>query len=421
MASQSALPDVPLAAASSAKPAPPVPPARRGLAVRLAFALGCLAVYRLGTYIPVPGIDAGALARMQVSGGLHSQVSILSFGLVPYITASLFMQMVIWGWPGVAALMDTRPGRVRINGAIRVLTVGLAAVQAFVLAFALNQGHMLDRSGAVLDAGWLVQASITATVTAGAMFVLWLSERITARGVSDGVLVILLADTLADMPVMLARAFEGARIGHLHADEMWPPAVLLVFLTAVMVFFESARRRLPVQNPARPGETLYLPLKLNGSGVLALYLAPGLLSLPWLYLQVFGQGPSRPWEAMAILAPGQSGFIALTALLIPLIAYTSRTNGFNPRQAAAFLKASGGFISGVGADKTAAFAGYVLARVSAAGALYLMAVYVAAELIVRRAAFAYLFSAITLLIAVLVTLDIRMAAGKGGHADEHTP
>ncbi len=108
MPSQSALPDVPLAAASSANTVPPVPPARRGLAVRLAFVLGCLVVYRLGAYIPLPGIDADALARMQASGGLHVRISIFSLGLIPYITASIFMQMVIWGWLGVAALMETR-------------------------------------------------------------------------------------------------------------------------------------------------------------------------------------------------------------------------------------------------------------------------------------------------------------------------
>jgi preprotein translocase subunit SecY len=171
--------------------------------VRLAFVLGCLVVYRLGAYIPLPGIDADALARMQASSGLHVRISILSLGLIPYITASIFMQMVIWGWPGVAALMETRPGRLRINGAIRVLTVVLAVMQAIAVTIALKQGPMLDGSGAVLDAGWLLSIAIIAILAAGAMFVQWLSERITAHGVSDGVLVILLADTLADLPAML--------------------------------------------------------------------------------------------------------------------------------------------------------------------------------------------------------------------------
>ncbi len=145
------------------------------------------------------------------------------------------------------------------------------------------------------------------------------------------------------------------------------------------------------------------------------------MSLLWVYLQNIGQGVPRAWEAMVFLVPGQLGFIALTALLILPIAYYSRTNGFNPKQAAAHLKASGGFISGVAADKTAAFASYVLARVSVVGALYLMAVYVAAELIVRRATFAHLFTATFLLLAVLVTLDIRAAAGKCAPADERAP
>ncbi len=426
---QSTAPDAPPAAASSANPA------WRGLAVRLAFVLLCLVIYRLGEHIPLPGVTPAVYAPPlghdgTTFSGSYAHIPVFVLGIMPYVYASILMQLVIWGWPRVAALTETRRGRLRINGIIRILTVLVAAVQANALAagieranaFAAAIKHMGLLSGGIQlsGPGWFFHVSAVVTLTAGTMFLVWLSEQITARGIGNGVLVLLLAQALIGVPPAFQAAMQDIMTRRLQMEDVWPPAVLLLFLVAVMVFFERAWRLLPVQSGTPAGGVQYVPLKLNGSGIIPLLFAPALIWQVVMAIQMTAGSLPPEWNEIltGVAKRGQPLHIALMAPLIFLIAFYSRTNSINPKEAAAYLKHTGASMPGVREGQTAAYTAYVLARISAAGALYLATLYVAVELLIWRAPFLYtIFDTDGLLMDVLFTLEVVAAIKNNNRLD----
>jgi preprotein translocase subunit SecY len=394
---------------------------------RLWFTLGCLVVYRFGTYIPLPGIDPVVMAQIfqqqaggimgmfnMFAGGALERMSIFALGILPYISASIIMQLMTAVSPTIEQLKkEGEVGRKKINQYSRYLTVLLATVQGYGLAIGLEA--MTGPGGsAVLDPGWYFRFTTVVTIVGGTLFLMWLGEQITARGVGNGISLIIFTGIVAQLPSAMASTLELARTGALSTGLIVFLFAMAVAVITFIVFMERAQRRILVQYPKRQqgnrmfgGESSHLPLKINVSGVIPPIFASSLLLLPTT-MASFGGAGGPQWLATvsAWLGHGQPLFLLLYVTLIIFFAFFYTAIVFNPQETADNLKKHGGFIPGIrpGA-RTAEYLDYVLTRLTAVGSLYLALVCVLPEILISRYSVPFYFGGTSLLIVVSVTMD----------------
>ncbi|HKY86076.1 MAG TPA: preprotein translocase subunit SecY, partial [Pseudorhodoplanes sp.] len=357
---------------------------------RIWFTLGALLVYRLGTYIPLPGIDpsaweqifrtqAGGILGMfnMFAGGGINRMAIFALNIMPYISASIIIQLMTTVSPTLEALKkEGEAGRKTINQYTRYLTVVLAAFQAYGISIGLE-----GAGNVVSDPGLFFRISTVITLTGGTMFLMWLGEQITARGIGNGISLIILAGIVAELPSAIAGTLELGRQGALSTGLILIILVMSVVVIAFIVFMERAQRRLLIQYPKRQvgnrmfeGQSSHLPLKLNTSGVIPPIFASSLLLLPATVAN-FNTGAGSPEWLTTIttqLGQGRPLFVILYLSLIVFFAFFYTAIVFNPTETADNLKKHGGFIPGIRpGERTAEYIDYVLSRITVVGAAYL--------------------------------------------------
>ncbi|HEX2018688.1 MAG TPA: preprotein translocase subunit SecY [Aurantimonas sp.] len=403
---------------------------------RIWFTLGALLVYRLGTYIPMPGLDPNALAQAfaqqstgilglfnMFSGGAISRMAIFALGIMPYISASIIIQLMTSVVPSLEALKkEGEQGRKVINQYTRYGTVLLATVQAYGIAVGLE-----TQAGIVLDPGWFFRVSAVITLVGGTMFLMWLGEQITARGIGNGISLIIFAGIVANLPSAIANLLELGRTGALSTAIILLVIVVAIACIAGIVFFERAQRRLLIQYPKRQvgnrmfqGDTSHLPLKLNTSGVIPPIFASSLLLLP-VTIANFTDTTQLPGWATAVVASlghGQPLYMFLYAALIAFFAFFYTAVVFSPKDTADNLKKHGGFIPGIRpGERTADYIDYVLTRITVIGAIYLVVICLLPEFLISAAGIPFYLGGTSLLIVVSVTMDT--VAQVQGHLLAH--
>ena len=395
---------------------------------RIWFTLAALVVYRLGTYIPVPGIDPVVLDQIfqqqsqgmlgmfdMFSGGSLGRMTIFALSIMPYISASIIMQLMTAISPTLEQLKkEGESGRKKINQYTRYGTVGLAAVQAYGISVGLEGMQGPGGSSAVIDPGLFFRFVTVITLTGGTIFLMWLGEQITQRGVGNGISLIIFSGIVANLPSAAASTLELGRTGALSSGVIVGVMVMAVAVIAFIVFMERAQRRLVVQYPKRQvgnkmfgGESSHLPIKLNSSGVIPLIFASSLLLMPLTVAGFSGQGgPDWLTSITAMLGRGQPLYLGLYVSLIVFFAYFYTSIVFNPEDTAENLKKNGGFIPGIRPGKnTANYIHYVLMRLTTVGAIYLALVAILPEILVAQYNVPFYFGGTSLLIVVSVTMD----------------
>ena len=387
-------------------------------------------IYRVGTYVPIPGIDPVVLEEVftqQLSGGLIDifntfsggaleRMTIFALNVMPYISASIIMQLMTAVSPTLDQLKkEGESGRKKINQYTRYGTVALAAVQAYGLSVGLEGLTGSGGAPLIADPGLFFRASTVITVVGGTMFLMWLGEQITARGVGNGISLIIFAGIVANLPVALAGTFELNRTGAL-------PTILVIFLLfmvvaviSLIVFMERAQRRIIVQYPKRQagnrmfgGDSSHLPLKLNTAGVIPPIFASSLLLLPLTVVGFAGSGgPEWMQPIIQLLGRGQPLYLILYTSLIVFFCFFYTAIVFNPQDTADNLKKYGGFVAGIRPGKnTADYLDFVLTRLTVIGAAYLAAVCILPEILLANyAALPFTLGGTSLLIVVTVTMD----------------
>jgi preprotein translocase subunit SecY len=393
---------------------------------RIWFTLGALVIYRLGTYIPLPGIDPQVLAEVfqrnaggilgmfdMFSGGALGRMTIFALNIMPYISASIIVQLLTAVSPQLEALKkEGEVGRKKINQYTRYGTVFLSLIQAYGIAVGIES--IRGPSGyAVMDPGFFFRLTTVVTLTGGTIFLMWLGEQITARGVGNGISLIIMAGIVARMPSALASLLELGRTGALSTFFIIAFLVLAVAVVAFIVFMERAQRRILVQYPKRQvgnkmfgGEASHLPLKLNTSGVIPPIFASSLLLLPATVASFNANQGGLLGEIAAALGHGRPTYILLYVGLIVFFTFFYTAIVFNPTETADNLRKYGGFIPGIRPGKnTADYLDYVLTRLTVPGALYLAGVCVLPEILVSQYSVPFYFGGTSLLIVVSVTMD----------------
>jgi preprotein translocase subunit SecY len=393
---------------------------------RIWFTLGALVIYRLGTYIPLPGIDpqilqdlfsrnAGGILGMvdMFSGGALGRMTIFALAIMPYISASIIVQLLTAVSPQLEALKkEGEVGRKKLNQYTRYGTVLLAAVQAYGIAVGL-EGAGGGRSP-VIDPGLFFRFTTMVTLTGGTVFLMWLGEQITARGVGNGISLIIFSGIVARMPAAFGSLLELGRTGAVSTVFIIIFLVVAIGVITFIVFMERAQRRLLVQYPKRQvgnkmfgGEASHLPLKLNTSGVIPPIFASSLLLLPATFAS-FGsadQSGILGWFSI-YLRHGSIIYIVLYVALIVFFCFFYTAIVFNPTETADNLRKYGGFVPGYRPGKTTAdYLDYVLTRLTVVGSLYLAAVCVLPEILVSQYNVPFYFGGTSLLIVVSVTMD----------------
>lgn len=391
---------------------------------RIWFTLAALLVYRLGTHIPLPGLNPEAYAAAfkgqsggilglfnMFSGGAVQRMAIFALGIMPYISASIIVQLMTSVVPSLENLKkEGEQGRKIINQYTRYGTVLLGTLQAYGIAVGLEHG-----AGLVNDPGLFFRISTVVTLLGGTMFLMWLGEQITSRGIGNGISLIIFAGIAAGLPTALAGTLELGRTGALSTAAILTVIVVAVLVIALIVFFERAQRRLLIQYPKRQvgnrmfqGDTSHLPLKLNTSGVIPAIFASSLLLLPATAAGFTGTSTLPAWatSVIAALGHGQPAYMVLYALLIGFFAFFYTAIVFNPKDTADNLKKHGGFIPGIRpGDRTAEYIDYVLTRITVIGAIYLVFVCILPEILVSQTGVPLSLGGTSLLIVVSVTLD----------------
>ncbi|HAD25951.1 MAG TPA: preprotein translocase subunit SecY [Alphaproteobacteria bacterium] len=390
---------------------------------RLWFTLGALIIYRLGTYIPLPGINPVALADLisrnsdgilglfnVFSGGAVGRMAIFALNIMPYISASIIMQLMTTVSPRLEQWKkEGEQGRRKITQYTRYGTVILAAFQAYGIAVSLEAA-----GSTVIDPGWFFRATTVITLVGGTIFLMWLGEQITARGVGNGISLIIFAGIVAELPSALVSTFELGRTGALPTLLLLALVVMVVGVIAFIVFMERAQRRLLVQYPKRQvgrkmfgGESSHLPLKLNTAGVIPPIFASSLLLLPVTFANFYGgEGPAWLTTVTSLLGHGQPLYLLLYASGIIFFCYFYTSIVFNPEDTADNLRKQGGFIPGIRPGlKTAEYINGILTRLTTIGALYLTAVCLLPEMLISQYSVPFYFGGTSLLIVVSVTMD----------------
>ena len=395
---------------------------------RIWFTLGCLVVYRLGTYIPIPGIDSAILAEIfrtqaggllgmfdMFAGGALGRMTIFALNIMPYISAAIIMQLMTAVSPKMEQLKkEGEQGRKKINQYTRYGTVLLAAVQAYGLAVGV-EGMRGPGGSAVIDPGFFFRFTTVVTIVGGTMFLMWLGEQITARGVGNGISLIIFAGIVANLPHALASMLELSRTGAMSAGFIIFLLLMAVAVITFVVFMERAQRRIVVQYPKRQvgnrmygGDSSHLPLKINTSGVIPPIFASSLLLMPATIASFSAQGQGPEWltAMVAYLGHGQPLYLLLYVGLIIFFAFFYTAVVFNPEETADNLRKYGGFIPGIRPGKnTAAYLDHVLTRLTVIGALYLALVCLLPEILISQYSVPFYFGGTSLLIVVSVTMD----------------
>ena len=390
---------------------------------RIIFTVLALVVYRIGTYIPLPGIDPAAwegvfktqstgilgMFNMFSGGGIH-RMAIFALNIMPYISASIIIQLMTTVSPTLEQLKkEGEAGRKLMNQYTRYLTVVLAAFQAYGIAVGLESAGQ-----AVSDPGLFFRISTVITLTGGTVFLMWLGEQVTSRGIGNGISLIILSGIVAELPSAIANMLELGRQGALSTGLILAVIVMAVGVIAFIVFMERAQRRLLIQYPKRQvgnrmfeGQSSHLPLKLNTSGVIPPIFASSLLLLPTTVAN-FNAGQLPDWMSAVTtqLSHGRPLFLVLYVGLIIFFAFFYTAVVFNPTETAENLKKHGGFIPGIRpGERTAEYIDYVLSRITVVGAAYLALVCLIPEILISYAAVPFYFGGTSLLIVVSVTMD----------------
>ncbi|ABY38313.1 preprotein translocase subunit SecY [Brucella suis] len=403
---------------------------------RIWFTLGALLVYRFGTYIPLPGINPDALAQAfqqhsqgvlglfnMFAGGAVGRMAIFALGIMPYISASIIVQLMTSVVPSLEALKkEGEAGRKIINQYTRYGTVLLALVQAYAISVGLQSGN-----GIVTNPGPFFIVSSVITLVGGTMFLMWLGEQITARGIGNGISLIIFSGIVANLPHAISGTLELGRTGALSTGLILGVIVLAVALVAVIVFVERAQRRLLIQYPKRQvgnrmfqGDTSHLPLKLNTAGVIPPIFASSLLLLP-ATLAGFANTTEMPAWATTVLnalGHGQPLYMLFYAALMAFFCFFYTAIVFNPKDTADQLKKHSGFIPGIRpGERTAEYIDYVLTRITVVGAIYIVLVCLLPEFLISATGVPFYLGGTSLLIVVSVTLDT--VAQIQGHLIAH--
>ncbi len=390
---------------------------------RILFALVALLIYRLGTYIPLPGINSAALAEIfaqqqsgiiglfnMFAGGAVGRMAIFALNIMPYISASIIMQLMTSVSPHLAQLKkEGEQGRKQINQYTRYGTVILATLQGYGIAVGLE-----GAGNVVIDPGWYFRITSVITLVGGTVFLMWLGEQITARGIGNGISLIIFAGIVAELPSALVNTLELGRQGAFSTWLIMAILVMAIGVIAFIVFVERAQRRIIIQYPKRQqgnkmfgGDSSHLPLKLNTAGVIPPIFASSLLLLPITFANFStGQGGELMTTITALLGRGQPLYLLMYASGIAFFAFFYTAIVFNPSETADNLKKYGGFVPGIRpGERTAQYLDYVLTRITVAGAIYLVAVCILPEILISYAAVPFYFGGTSLLIVVSVTMD----------------
>ncbi|MDV7338491.1 preprotein translocase subunit SecY [Terasakiella sp. A23] len=394
---------------------------------RIWFTLGALIVYRIGAYIPIPGIDpvilrdlftqnAGGILGMfdMFAGGALGRMTIFALNIMPYISASIIMQLGTAVSPTLEAMKkEGEQGRKKITQYTRYLTVLIASLQAYGIAVGL-EGMSSSAGSAVIDPGMFFRAATVITLVGGTIFLMWLGEQITARGIGNGISLIIFAGIVANLPSALAGTFELGRTGALSALLIVGLLVMSVAVIMFIVYVERAQRKVIIQYPKRQrgnkvygGESSHMPLKINTSGVIPPIFASSLLLLPTTVISMTaGQGPDWLQTVAAWLGHGQPAYIALYVGLIVFFAFFYTGVVFNPTETAENLRKNGGYVPGIRPGKnTAEYLDKITTRLTVIGAAYLSAVCLLPELLIAKWQVPFYFGGTSLLIVVTVTMD----------------
>lgn len=391
---------------------------------RLVFLVLALVVYRLGTHIPVPGINPDALADLfrqnqggilglfnMFSGGALSRFSIFALGIMPYISASIIMQLMSVVVPSLEALKkEGEAGRRKITQYTRYGTVVLALVQAVGISVALE-----SQQGLVIDPGMLFRFTTVVTLVTGTMFVMWLGEQITERGLGNGISILIFAGIVAGLPAALAALLDLVRTNAMSVLSALFIVALVVLVTAFVVFVERGQRKITVNyakrqvgNKVYGGQSSHLPLKLNMAGVIPPIFASSIILFPATITSWFSSSGNMRWlsDLAAALSPRQPLYITLYSVAIIFFCFFYTALVFNSRETADNLKKSGAFVPGIRpGEQTARYIDKILMRLTLAGAIYITLVCLLPEFLVMRWNVPFYFGGTSLLIIVVVTMD----------------
>jgi preprotein translocase subunit SecY len=390
---------------------------------RIFFTIGLLIVYRIGTYIPVPGIDGNALREFMdqaaaglggvlnmFTGGAISRMGIFALGIMPYISASIIVQLLAAMWEPLKQLKkEGEQGRKKINQYTRYGTVLLATFQAYGLAVSLEAGDL------VTDPGWFFRAGTVITLVGGTMFLMWLGEQITQRGVGNGISLIIFVGIIAELPAALAQFFESGRSGAISTPVIIGVSIMLLATLVFVVFMERSLRKIHIQYPRRQvgmkvydGGSSHLPVKVNPAGVIPAIFASSLLLLPTTIATFSGQqtGPVMS-TILAYFGPGQPLYLLFFGGMIIFFTYFYTLNvSFKVDDVAENLKNQGGFIPGIRPGKrTEEYLEYVVNRILVLGSGYLALVVMIPEMVRNELAITAYFGGTSILIIVSVGMD----------------
>jgi len=402
---------------------------------RIWFTLGALVVFRFFSFVPLPGVDPTVLAQLYqqtqggildifntFSGGSLERMSLIALGIMPYITASIVVQLAASLSPKLAAIKkEGESGRKKLNQYTRYGTVGLTAVQGYFIAVGLETYGAQSGLQAVVDPGVLFRVSAVISLIGGTMFLMWLGEQITSRGIGNGISLIIMAGIVAQLPVTLANLFESGRTGSISGLLIIGILIVALALIAGICFMERAQRRVLIQYPKRQtrqgvmqADRSHLPLKINTAGVIPPIFASSLLLLPLTITQFSGAGAeatSGAWGDFVLtinqyLSHGTPVYMALYGAGIIFFCFFYTAVVFNPEETAENLKRNGGFIPGIRPGKnTENYLDYVLTRITVIGAIYLALVCLIPEFMIARAGIPFYLGGTSLLIVVNVTVD----------------
>jgi preprotein translocase subunit SecY len=390
---------------------------------RIIFTIGLLIVYRLGTYIPVPGIDGNALREFMdqaaaglggilnmFTGGAISRMGIFALGIMPYISASIIVQLLAAMVPALEQIKkEGEQGRKKINQYTRYGTVFLATFQAYGLAVSLEAGEL------VTDPGWYFRAATVITLVGGTMFLMWLGEQITARGIGNGISLIIFVGIVAEVPAALAQFFASGRSGAISPAVIIGVILMVVATIAFVVFMERSLRKIHIQYPRRQagmkmyeGGSSHLPIKVNPAGVIPAIFASSLLLLPTT-ISTFSGAQSGPVMStvLAYFGPGQPLYLAFFAGMIVFFTFFYTFNvSFKTDEVAENLQKQNGFVPGIRpGKKTEQYLDYVVTRILVLGSAYLAAVCLLPEILRSQLAIPFYFGGTSVLIVVSVTMD----------------
>ena len=394
---------------------------------RLWFTLGALIIYRLGTFIPLPGIDPAVLQDIfrqnqggilgmfdMFAGGALRRMTIFALNIMPYISASIIMQLMSAVSPQLEALKkEGETGRKKINQYTRYGTVVIAAFQAYGISVGL-EGMSSSSGAAVAAPGLFFRFQVVVTLVGGTIFLMWLGEQITARGVGNGISLIIFSGIVANLPSALAGTLELGRTGALSTGFIIFLLLMSVGVIYFIVFVERAQRRIIIQYPKRQrgnkmtgGDSSHLPLKINTAGVIPPIFASSLLLMPMTVIGFSaGSGPEWITNMAAYLGRGQPVYLILYISMVVFFAFFYTAVVFNPTDTADNLKRYGGFIPGIRpGNNTAEYLDWVLTRLTVVGAAYLAAICLLPELLISRYSVPFYFGGTSLLIVVTVTMD----------------